>query len=335
VWSIYAWKKSVNWGEPPRFPVPRRVNLRLPVEFRLVQLECGVSARYSTADLNLADAARWRVLANRLDGAERAPSDDVRSHVSRLEALLEDAFDASGKDLSEKTDSVRSRLSSDLRLELSVICGMQSEAAVSEATEAFCARCERVGVLLLCAAADAQPGTADGGLAYQQWMLRHPGIQGVVRKIYKYDDGLQHVAVIDLDGHLIELRTAKIIRMDRGDRVVLMRRGKHDATEYYNVTKKIGFEPPSNKAMYNFVSVGGVICMAGIVGIVVSALLAIRHIHGRNDLTLLVGYLLIGVPSVIAAGIGFVLLVIGKMVGGVMTEFRRAIAEETETTSAR
>ena len=303
---------------------------------RLFQLECGVSTRYSTADLNLADAARWRVLAGRLDDpAERDPSDDVRCHVSRLEALLEDAFDASGRDLGEKTDSVRSRLSSDLRMELSAICGMQPGAAGSEATEAVCARCERAVGHLLCAAADAQPGTADGSLAYRQWMLRHPGIRGVVRKICKYDDGLQHVAVMDLDGHLIELRTSKIIRMDRGDRVVLMRRGKHDATEYYNVTKKIGFEPPSNRALNNFLSVGAAICIAGIAGIVVSALLAIRHIHGRNDLTVLLGYLVIVVPSAIAACIGFFLLVIGKMSGDVMTELRRAIAEETEATSPR
>jgi ABC-type Fe3+ transport system permease subunit len=138
---------------------------------------------------------------------------------------------------------------------------------------------------------------------------------------------------MDLDGHLIELRTSKVIHMDRGDRVVLMWRGKHDATEYYNVTKRIGVKPPSNRSMYNFLSVGAATCIAGIVGIVVTALLAIRHIHGWKDLVVLLEYLAIGVPSVIVACIGFVLLFVGTMSRGVMTEFQRAVAEETEATS--
>jgi ABC-type dipeptide/oligopeptide/nickel transport system permease component len=85
--------------------------------------------------------------------------------------------------------------------------------------------------------------------------------------------------------------------------------------------------------MYNFLSVGAATCIAGIVGIVVTALLAIRHIHGWKDLVVLLEYLAIGVPSVIVACIGFVLLFVGTMSRGVMTEFQRAVAEETEATS--
>ena len=295
-----------------------------------LELECGVSIRYSAGALNLADAARWQVLAKQLDDPpERDPSGFVRCQVRRLEALLEDGFDASGRDLGEKTDSVRSRLPSDLRLELSAICGMQAGAARSEDAEAVRTLCDRAVVHLLSAAADEQPGTADGQLAYQQWMRRHPAIRGVVRKIRKFDDGLQHVAVIDLDGHLIELRTARMIRMDLGDRVVLLRRGKHDATEYYNVTRKAGFELPSSTAMVNFVSVGAVTTIAGLAGIAVTALLAFRHVHGRNDLPALLEFVVVGVPSLFAAGIGFGLLVVGGVVQAVMKEFRRAIAEET------
>jgi hypothetical protein len=265
---------------------------------------------YTTADWNLAEAARWRALAKQLDDPHDHDSAEVISrYVRRLEALLADEFDGSGRDLAEKVRSVKGRVSRELVAELLAICAMQERAADSLAMEDVSATCDRAVVHLLTEAVDSKPRTADSELARYQWTLRHPALGGLVRKNRKYDDGLQHMAVMDLDGHLIELRTSKIIRMEPGDRVALLRRGKQDATDYYNVTRKIGSEPLSEAATYKFLGAGAAVCILGIAGTVV--LLAIRSIHRWGDLLFALKYLVVGIPSVTVACVGFAMLIMG------------------------
>jgi hypothetical protein len=102
--------------------------------------------------------------------------------------------------------------------------------------------------------------------------------------------------------------------------------------DYFNVTKRVGLDPPSKMATYKLLMAGAGICVAGIAGTVVAVLLAIRSIHGWSDLPAVLKYVVVGLPSVFAACIGFALLIVGIMFGGTMMEFRRAVVEETDTT---
>jgi hypothetical protein len=270
-------------------------------------------------------------LARRLDDFQEHDLGEVISRYIRgVEALLVDEFDGRGPDLAEKARSVKGAfpgnyLSSFWRSALT-----RERGADSLSVEEVSAACDRAVVHLITEAVDSQPRTADGWLTHHQWIVRHPALGGLVRKNRKYDDGLRHGAVMDLDGHLIELRTAKIIHMEPGDRVALLRRGKHEATDCYNVTRKIGFEPPPEKDFYKFVAVGAAVCVLGIAGILVTILLAIRNIHGVGDSPSILKFLVVGVPSVAAAGIGFAILILGIASFGMNFEFRRTIAKETE-----
>jgi hypothetical protein len=294
------------------------------------ELECGLPTNDTAADSKLAEAAHWRVLASQLDDPfERDTASVILTCVRRLEALLEDEFDACGSDLAEKARSVRARISSELLLELLAVSALQEQAACPPPLAEVHASCDRTVTDLLRDAVAAQPRTADGSMARGEWTLRHPTVAGVVRKIRKWEDGLRHAAVMDLDGHLIDLRISKIIQIEPGDRVVLMRRGKHEATEYYNVTKKIGLEPLSAAGTHKLLMAGAGVFIVGIAGTVVTVLLAIRGVHRWGDLPSLWKFAVTGVPAVLVACIGVGMLGVGSLFRGAMGEFRRAIEKET------
>lgn len=241
----------------------------------------------------------------------------------RLGALLEDEFDAHGGDFSEKINSVRSRISGELLNELSEICRLQGRAADSPSFEALSERCERVACDLIVEAAKARPRTGDGSFAYREWLSRHRALTGVVRQIRKNE---KHAAVLDVDGHLIELRTRQIIQIEAGERVVLLRHSKHDPSEYYNATRKIDLRP-SPLPLSKFVAVGAGACLIGGAGVVVIVLLAIRSMDQRG-IQGLWKYFVIGVPCVAIVCLGVGLLLLGTMMGGLMGDFYRAVEQE-------
>jgi len=109
-----------------------------------------------------------------------------------------------------------------------------------------------------------------------------------------------------------------------------MRSGKHDAGEYYNVTRRIGMESPSSEAMNRLLMVAAGMCALGIAGIVVTVLLAIRGIHSWRELPALLGYLLLGLPAGIMICVGLALLFLGGVSFSPMRQFHRAVAKETE-----
>ena len=287
-----------------------------------------LDSQSTTAHTDLAEAAKWRALADRLDDPpECDPCDLLKDCVRRLEALLEDDFDASGRDLAEKASSVRHRVSSELLAEISAIYDMRNGPAHSQTISAVSAQCDRAIDHLLPAAMYAQPRTADGLFAYRRWMLRRRTLSGVVRKIRKYEEGRQHVAAVDVDGHLIEIKTPKMVCMDPGDRVVLLRRWKYDASHfYYNLSQDTGCDAAAEIATFRKYLVAGVaVFLAGIIGATITTVLAVRRVHGWSNLFVLLKLLVFGVPSVIAAYLGLFLFIWSIRFSSLMIEFRRAV----------
>jgi hypothetical protein len=83
-------------------------------------------------------------------------------------------------------------------------------------------------------------------------------------------------------------KTPEIVRTDLGDRVVLSRREKHDASlSYNNIPKKAGFEAPSVTFWRKNLAAGAALFVASLAGIAITTMLALRGVHEVAHLSVL------------------------------------------------
>lgn len=261
--------------------------------------------RSRRASGELSPAAFYRELIHLLDAPEAGRADAALDPVRRIEALLEDRLGARGADLGEKADSVRSWLSPELLGRIHTIARESGVAASSGRELAEGLRRDAHAALLELA------GTAAPTQATRAGSIE--SVRGTVRKI-RYSErgtGVEQVALMDIDGRVVELRSSWDIHIEPGDQVIVAGRDKYMANLYYNESRRTGSKLPKH-GFWKFTVGGGAVLAAGLTVIVVAIASAIADGHPGLGWS---KYLITALVGAAVAFLGLVVVIFGAKLG--------------------